>query len=299
MALLLGSIQQGFLYALLALGVFITFRILKTPDLTADGSYTLGLAVSAVLAMHGYPMLGLLAAVLAGAVAGCVTGLLQTKAGVHPVLAGILTMFALQSVNLFVMGAPNISLLGKSSLFTLAQKAFGFLGAGGVKTLLCLLISVLFVLALHWFFGTQLGLSIRATGSNEEMVRASSINVDAVKIIGFSLANALVALAGALMAQYQGYADINAGVGTVTIGLASVIIGEVVCGRHGILVGLISAVVGAVAYRLILAGALLVKLPTYSFKFISAVIIAIALAVPAIKGRIAFARAKKGGTRNA
>lgn len=295
MALLLGSIQQGFLYALLALGVFITFRILNTPDLTADGSYTLGLAVSAVLATQGHPLLGLLAAVVAGAVAGCVTGFLQTKAGIHPVLAGILTMFALQSVNLFAMGAPNISLLGKTTAFTLVQSALGFLSANVVRTVLCLAISLLFVLLLRWFFATQLGLSIRATGSNEEMVRASSINVDAVKVIGFAIANALVALAGALMAQYQGYADINAGIGTVTIGLASVIIGEVICGRRSLFVGLISAVVGAVAYRLILAGALLLKLPTYSFKFISAVIIAVALAVPAIKKQINFVRVKRGG----
>lgn len=299
MALLWGSVQQGLIYALLALGIYISFRILNIPDLTADGSYTLGLAVSGLLTVSGHPLLALLVAPLAGAAAGCVTGLLQTKAGIHPVLSGILTMFALQSVNLFVLGAPNVSLLGRGTLFSLLLGLVPGANANLVRTVIALVMALAFMGLARWFFTTQLGLSIRATGSNEEMVRASSINVDAVKIVGFALANGLVALSGALMAQYQGYADVNAGVGTVTIGLASVIIGEVICGRRGLTIGLLSALLGALVYRLILAGALKLKLPTYSFQIISAVIIAAALAAPAIKRRIQFARAKKGGARRA
>ncbi|MFV0412842.1 MAG: ABC transporter permease [Oscillospiraceae bacterium] len=300
MALLVGSVQLGFLYAVLALGVFISFRILNIPDLTADGSFTLGLSVSAVFAMNGHALLGILVAVATGAAAGAITGFLQTKAGIHPVLAGILTMFGLQSINLFVMGSPNISLIGKDTVFTLLQRVFSFLSGSAVRTLLPAVVCVAVVLALGWFFSTQLGLSIRATGSNEDMVRASSINVDGVKIIGFALSNALVAFSGGMMAQYQGYADSRGGVGIVTIGLASVIIGEVLFGKRGLLLGLASAAVGAVLYRLMLAFALKLQiLPTESFNLISAVIIGLALAVPAIKKRIQFVNAKKGGGRRA
>lgn len=293
------SVQQGLLYTLLALGVYITFRILNTPDLTADGSYALGLAVSGICSAQGHPLLGLLLAAATGMLAGGVTGFLQTKAGIHPVLAGILTMFGLQSVNLFIMGAPNISLLNSPTVFSLAQGLLPGVPAAVLRMALPAVFAIAAILLLQWFFSTQLGLSIRATGSNEDMVRASSINVDAVKMIGFALANGFVALTGALIAQFQGSADLNAGIGTVTIGLASLIIGEVICGRRSLFIGLVSACVGAVGYRLILGFALQLNIPAHAFKLLSAVIIGLALSLPAIKKAYLFQKAKKGGGGNA
>lgn len=284
------AIQNGLVYALLALGVYITFRILNIPDLTADGSFTFGMAVSAVFTLKEMPELGLLLAVFAGAAAGCVTGLLQTKAGIHPVLAGILTMFGLQSINLFVMGTPSLSLLNNITVFERIGNVFPFMSNNVLRTLVLAVFAVAAIIILQWFFSTQLGLSIRATGSNPDMVRASSINVDLVKIIGFALANALVALSGALLAQYQRNVDISAGIGTVTIGMASLIMGEVLCivvellyGKKSVLLGLIAALVGAIGYRTILQIIINYDIfPQYAFKLISAIIIGLALSVPAI-----------------
>ena len=198
--LMLGSLQLGLIYGLLALGVFISFRILNIPDLTADGSFTLGLAVSAVCSVAGHPLLGLVLAVLAGCLAGAVTGFLQTKVGVHPILSGILTMSGLYSINLFVMNASsNISLITADTLFNGAL--FRLLGKDGASTLVPALIVVLAVGLLFWFFKTHLGLCIRATGDNEAMVRASSINVDGIKILALALSNGCVALSGAVLAQ--------------------------------------------------------------------------------------------------
>lgn len=295
----LGALQLGLLYALLTLGGYITFRILNTPDLTADGSFTLGMAVAGVFTAAGHPLLGILMALPAGALAGTITGFLQTKAGIHPVLSGILVMFGLQSINLFIMGAPNISLLGRETVFTMVQGALPVLSPIAVKTLLPLAVCIAAVCLLRAFFATQLGLSIRATGDNEDMVRASSINVGVVKTIGFALANALIALAGALLAQYQGSADINAGAGVVTIGLASVIIGELFFGRRGLTLGFISAAVGAAVYRVVLALALQMRVPAHAFKLLSAVIIGVALGIPAIKRALALQKAKRGGGRHA
>lgn len=220
---LLDSGLLGLEYAMLALGVYITFRILNIPDLTVDGSFTFGLAVSAVFAAGGHPFLGLLMALLAGAVAGCVTGLLQTRWGIHPILAGILTMSGLYTINITVMGSPNISLINSNKFFTFLEDA---LTKDGARYLTVGVIVLLCVGLLALFFKTSLGLCIRATGNNEAMVRASSINPNFTKMVALALSNGLVALSGGVLAQCQGYADINSGSGMIVIGLASVIIGK-------------------------------------------------------------------------
>ncbi|MBS1473934.1 MAG: ABC transporter permease [Massilimaliae sp.] len=301
MTLVIGSLQLGLIYGLLALGVYITFRILNIPDLTADGSFTLGLAVSASFTVAGHPYLGILAAFLAGAAAGCVTGFLQTKVGIHPILAGILTMSGLYSVNLFVLGAKsNLSLIGTDTLFSKVLETMPFLGKDGSKLLIGFVFAAVCAAVLIWFFKTQLGLSIRATGNNEDMVRASSINVDVVKIIALAIANGCVGLSGAVIAQYQGFADVSSGVGMVVVGLASVIIGEAIMVKRSVTVGLVSAIAGSLVYRLIIALALKTSFfPSYMLKLVSAIIVAVALAVPAVKRIIQLHKIRKGGNRNA
>jgi putative ABC transport system permease protein len=283
-----GSIQLGLIYAVMALGVFVAFRIMNTPDLTADGSFTLGLCVSAMAAAAGHPLLGLLAALVCGALAGIVTGLLQTKAGVHPILAGILTMTALYSVNVFVMeGSPNKSLIGSTTIFSLITAALPALGKQSLRTLVAIVFSGGSCLLLHYFFRTSLGLQLRATGSNEKMVRASSINAALMRVTAIALSNAFIALSGALLAQYQGYADINAGSGIVIMGLASVIIGETLLPWRGVSAGIFSAALGAVIYRLLIALVLYLNFfPAYMLKFMSAFIVALALSAPRIKSLI-------------
>lgn len=292
------AVQTGLAYALLAMGIYITFRILNIPDLTADGSFTLGIAVSTVFTLKGQVAGGLLIAFLAGAVAGLITGFLQTKAGIHPVLAGILTMFGLQSVNLFIMGTPNLSMLNNKTIFEFVQGILPVLSNNIVKYVVLGVFALVSVLLLQWFFSTRLGLSIRATGSNPDMVRASSINVDRVKMIGFAVSNAFVALSGALVAQLQKGGDVNMGIGSITIGMASLIIGEVICGRRGVFVGLISAVVGSVLYRLILQFILDRDIPSYSQKLISAVIIGVALSIPVFKAKYKLGKVKRQAKRN-
>lgn len=300
MTLLMGSLQLGLIYGLLALGIYITFRILNIPDLTADGSFTLGLSVSAALTVVGHPNLGIIAALAAGAAAGGVTGFLQTKLGIHPILSGILTMSGLYTVNLLILGSrSNVSLIGADGIFEIVRDLFSW-DKNVAKTMVpaayCLVCTVILI----WFFKTHLGLCIRATGNNEDMVRASSINVDYMKIIALSIANGLVALSGAVIAQYQGYADLSSGVGTVVVGLASVIIGEVFFGKRSIVIGFISAVAGAIVYRFIIALALISDFfPAYALKLVSAVIVIIALSIPAVKERLQIARIKNNARRAA
>ncbi len=298
-ALLIGSFQLGLVYALLGLGVYITFRILNIPDLTADGSFTLGLAVSAAFTVAGHPLWGILAAVLAGGAAGAVTGLLQTKLEIHPILSGILTMSGLYTINLMVLGSrSNLSLIGSETLFTLAEKLG--LSKDLSKTMVSLLVTGCMVLLLSWFFKTHLGLCIRATGNNSDMVRASSINVEGVKITALAISNGCVALSGAVLAQYQGFADISSGVGMVVVGLASVIIGEVFFGRRSVTIGLISAVAGSIVYRFIIALALKTSFfPAFALKLVSAVIVIIALAVPTLGRKRNLHRLKKEARRHA
>lgn len=294
--LLLGALQQGLLYAVMALGVYITFRILDLPDLTVDGSFTLGMSITAVITLKGYPVLGLLAAVCLGMVAGTVTGLLQTKMRVHPIVAGILVMTSLYSINLMIMSSrSNLPIIGHGTIFSNTEKALG-VSFDVVKTVLPLLLYIIITLLLALLFKTKLGLSIRATGDNEDMVRSSSINADFIKCLGLAIGNGLVALSGGLMCQYSMVSDVTSGTGMVIIGLASVIIGETFFGRRSVTIGLISAGVGAVLYRIILAFALKFNfLPPYALKLVASIIVAVALMLPAIKKNIEERRIRKGG----
>lgn len=284
--LIFGAVQLGLIYALMAMGNYISFRILNIPDLTVDGSFALGMAVSVMTAISGHPMLALVFAALAGACAGLVTGFLQTKVGINPILAGVLTMTALYSVNLFIMqGKANQSLFGHKTIFSLLENLG--LSKNASRTVVVLVIAVLVAAVLAVFFKTRFGIAIRATGDNEEMVRSSSINANATKCVGFALANACVALSGGLVCQYNQSADTGYGSGMLVVGLASVIIGEAVFRHGGVTRGLYAVLTGAVLYQLIIALALKVELlPAYGLKFVSASIVTIALAMPKIKSII-------------
>lgn len=303
MSQIIGACQMGLVYALLALGVYITFRILNTPDLTADGSFTLGMAVCGVVSVSGQPWLGLPAAAACGALAGAFTGFLQTRVKIHPILAGILTMSALYSVNMFVLGGmPNLAV--PKTIFKQAHALFpqiDKLGKSVVTLGLALLLCAVATAALAWLFKTHIGLCIRAAGSNEDMVRASSINAGRVKTLGLALGNACVALSGAMCAQLQGFADVGAGVGMVVVGIASVIIGEMFTGRRGVTVGLLSAVLGSILYRLIYALAFSSSaFPAYALKLISALIVILALGAPvAMRGAGEFMRRRREAGRHA
>lgn len=300
MTLAIGSVQLGLIYGLLALGIYISFRILNIPDLTADGSFTLGLSVSAALTVAGHPFLGILLAIAAGAAAGMVTGLLQTRLEIHPILAGILTMSSLYSVNLYILGSrSNLSLIGSDSIFSLM---LSWLPADKelVKTIIPFAVCFLCAGILIWFFKTHLGLCIRATGNNEDMVRASSINVSGMKIIALAISNACVGLSGAVLAQYQGYADISSGIGIVVVGLASAIIGEAIFGRRSVTLGLLSAIFGSLLYRFIIATALKSNIfPAYALRVVSAAIVVIALSIPLIKRQIQLSNMRKKAQRDA
>jgi len=293
MTLTIGSAQLGLIYGMLALGIYISFRILNIPDLTADGSFTLGLSVSAVLTIAGHPLLGILLAVAAGAASGAMTGLLQTKLEIHPILAGIITMSSLYSINLYILGSrSNLSLIGSDSLFS--QIAWLPVNKEVLKTLIPFISCFLCAVILIWFFKTHLGLCIRATGNNEDMVRASSINVDAMKIIALAISNACIGLSGAVLAQYQGYADISSGIGIMVVGLASAIIGEAIFGRRSLTLGLLSAIFGSLVYRFIIAAALKSSIfPAYMLRVVSAVIVVIALSLPVIQKRLQLRRMRK------
>ena len=281
MKLLVGSLQLGLLYGILALGIYISFRILSTPDLTTEGSFAFGLSVSAAVTAAGHPLLALPASIIAGAAAGSITGFLQTRLMIHPILSGIITMSGLYSVNLLVLGgASNLSLVRTITLF----KLFPFMDKQTAMTVIPAIAVVICLILVILFFRTHIGMCIRAVGDNADMVRASSINVDLCKILAFAISNALIAFSGALIAQYQGYADISSGTGILVIGLASVIIGEAILGRKSVAVGFVSAIVGSVLYRYMIALATRYSpLPAYMLKLVSAVIVALALALPAMR----------------
>lgn len=257
---ILHSVEEGLLFGILALGVYISFRVLSFPDLSVDGSYPLGAAVAGVMIFRGVnPFLTLPVAVLAGALAGLLTGFLHTKLKIAPLLAGILTMICLYSINLRVMGRPNISLspyLGHKTIVSILKGLNLPLKNIYLIPLVFFLVVLVLKLLLDLFLHTELGLAIRATGDNEEMARAEGINTDITKLIGLSLSNGLVALAGALFAQYQGFADIGMGIGMIIAGLASVITGEALIRGRTINLITVQVVVGAIAYRLAIAAAL-------------------------------------------
>lgn len=290
----LSAIELGLIYSLMVLGLFLSYRVLNIPDLTVDGSFTLGAAVAVVMTLSGHPILGLFAAILAGAVAGFLTAFLQTKMKIQPILAGIITMTALYSINLMVMDdKANVPITQQESIYT----AFGLLvGKQAQGMILSLLILILAGAAMVLFLKTPFGLSVRATGDNESMVRSSSINADLTKTAGLMGANACVALSGAMIAHYNCYAEVRMGIGMVVIGLASFIIGEIAVGifvkRKGVLSGVVAAAVGSILYRLIIAQALELNFSSSSLKLITAIIVALAMSYPAICDSIALFRKK-------
>ena len=281
---LLGSIELGLIFAILSLGLFITFRILDLPDLTVDGSFVTGLAYSAVWAVAKNPLMGIIMGVLGGMLAGIVTGILNTKLKIHAILAGILTMTGLYSINLFVMGdKPSVFFYGEKTIFPPFEGKFFLAGVDIGKLVLLLIIVAVLVTVLKLFLMTQIGLSLRATGDNEAMVRSSSINTDAMKVLGFALCNMLVGLSGAIYAQYNMTATHGVGTGMLVLGLASIIIGETVIGKRGMLRHLIAVVIGAIIYRIMLAIAFGLGLPAIYLKLFSAVIVVLAISIPLIK----------------
>jgi len=285
------SVQEGLLFGILALGVFVTFRCLNFPDLTVDGSYPLGAAVFALMMYRGYgPVAGVASALVAGALAGLFTGILHTFSRIPALLSGILTMICLYSINLRIMGRPNISLsenLGHRTIFVILRDAFPTVPEVYVRFLfLCALLVVLKFL-LDAFLQTEIGLSIRATGDNETLVATQGINPDDMKLIGISLSNALVALSGAMFAQYQSFVDINMGIGMVISGLASVIVGEVLLRGKTIFMMTLQIIVGSVVYRLATAVALnwgySIGFKPYDLKLFTGILVIIILSFPVLK----------------
>ena len=276
----LNALELGFIYSLVALALMLSFRILNIADMTTDGSFTLGCAVSATVVLAGHPILALPAAMLAGAAAGYITALLQTRFRIPSILAGIITNTGLYTVNLAAMGfSSNLNILKADTVFTLLKPSLGSFYRLVPSALIAVTAAALLVV----FLKTRLGLSIRATGDNPDMVRASSINTNFTVTVGLCIANALTALSGALLAQYQKTSDINLGTGMVIIGLASLIIGEGLFSRGKLWMKAAGAIVGSVLYRFIIALALRLDLPSECLKLISAVIVALAIGLPALK----------------
>ena len=282
-----GAIAQGILWSVMTLGVYLTFRLLNFADMTVDGSFATGGAVAAVAVTQGMnPLLALALALLAGAVCGAATGFLNTALGIPALLAGILTEIALYSVNIRILGGPNVPLLNVNTIFTQVASALGCSPAAA-NMMVGLLFAAAAVAGMYWFFGTEIGCAIRATGDNEHMVRAFGVNTKAMTMVGLILSNALVALSGGLVAQSQGYADASMGIGTIVIGLASLIIGEVLFGsRFNFVYKLCSIVVGSVIYRVVIAAVLELGMPSSDLKLLTAVLVAAALAVPVLMKRI-------------
>ena len=294
------ALELGFLYAMVAMALFLSYRILDIADLTTDGCFVLGAAVSVTMAAAGHPILAIPAAMLAGACAGFITAFLQTRLGVPSILAGIVTNTGLYTVNLMAMGwKSNQSLLGVDTIFTLLRDA----GIGGqlYELLLAAVVTVLAGVILRLFLGTRLGLSIRATGDNRDMVRSSSVNPTFTVTVGLCIANALTALSGAMVGQYQKTVDINSGTGIVVIGLACLIIGETVLGRRSVTKGIVAVILGSVVYRFIYAVVFYTKIvPVECLKLLTAIIVGLAIAAPTLKKWIGFQRRKaaykrKGG----
>lgn len=277
------AVELGLIYAVMALGVYLTFRILDFADLTVDGSFTTGASIAAIGIVNGMPpALATLLAFAGGLGAGLITGLLHTKGRINGLLAGILTQIALYSINLRIMGRANVPLLHKTTL--LSPLYDGDL-IGTASSVGIFLAGVLVILGLIvWFLHTDLGLAMRATGDNPDMIRSFGVNTDSQKLLGLALSNGLVALCGALIAQYQGFADIGMGIGMIVAGLASVIIGQAIMGRSSVAIAATAVVLGSVAYRVVIFGALKAGLNPNDMKLISAVLVVIALVLPQWKG---------------
>ena len=292
------ALKLGTIYALVSLALFLSYRILDIADLTTDGGFVLGMAVSVSVAAAGYPVLGLIAAPLAGACAGFVTAFLQTRLGVPSILAGIVTNTGLYTVNLMVMGwSSNISLLKQATIFT-RFKATG-IGGSWYELIITGGITAAAMLLMHLFLKTRLGLSIRATGDNRDMVRASSINPVFTITTGLCISNALTSLAGGVIGQMQKSADINGGTGIVVVGLACLIIGETFVGRRTMARNILAVLVGSILYRLLYAVILKTALvPIECLKLMTAVIVGLAIATPTLKAAAAFQKKKLAGSKH-
>ena len=287
-AVILSALELGCIYSLVAMALLLSFRVLNIADMTTDGSFTLGCAVSATLAVAGHPLLAIPAAMLCGAAAGFVTAALQTKLKIPSILAGIITNTGLYTVNLAVMGfSSNVTMLKTVTLFSILQPSLGVF----FRLVPALIAAALAAVGLVLFLKTRLGLSIRATGDNPDMVRASSINTAFTITVGLSISNALTALSGCLLAQYQKTADISLGTGMVIVGLASLIIGETLIPRGKLGGKALGAILGSILYRFILAIALRMRLPSACLKLISAIIVALAIGLPNLRS------ARKGGVK--
>ena len=284
----LGAIEIGLIFGLVALGVFLSFRVINFPDLTVDGSFPLGGAVAATLIVAGWnPFVATAAAFVAGGLAGMVTAWLNVRLKIMQLLASILVMIALYSINLRVMGKPNVALIAEPTVFT--ALSFGDLSEMWVKPLVLLVIVALAKVAIDLFFASETGLALRATGGNPRMARAQGISTDRLTIAGLALSNALVALAGALFAQSQGGADISMGIGTIVIGLAAVIIGETLMPARSLVITTLAVIIGALLYRFFIAAALnseFLGLKAQDLNLVTAVLVALALMVPVYQRKL-------------
>lgn len=284
-----GAVSQGVLWGVMTLGVYLTFRILNVADMTVDGSFAAGGAVSAVLITGGMnPHLTLLFVFLTGMICGLVTGFMNTKLKINILLASILTQIALYSINIRIMGRANTPLLGSPTMMSMFREfTHNRFTTTSCSLVIGLIVVTVVIIAMYWFLGTEYGSAIRATGSNEHMVRAMGVNTDNTKIIGLMISNGMVALSGALVAQSQGYADVGMGTGTIVVGLASIIIGEVIFGSHfGMWYTLIAVIFGSIIYRIVIAIVLQLGLKSTDLKLLTALIVAVSLSVPVFKAGI-------------
>jgi putative ABC transport system permease protein len=304
-----GAVAQGMIWGIMAIGVYITYRILDVADLTVDGSLATGGAVCVLLTLNGFNVwFALLSAILVGMLAGLLTGWFHTFCGIPPILAGILTQLALYSVNLRIMGWGTGG--GKANLPISVDKYNLLVSSRYVRTLdftnpifVLLIFCIVIIALLYWFFGTELGCSLRATGSNQNMSRAQGINTNVTKVLGLMISNGLVALAGALLSQYQGFSDINMGRGAIVIGLAAVIIGEVIFDKifRNFALKLLASIIGAIIYYVVIQVVLRLGLSTDDLKLLTAFVVALFLAVPYWKGKYFRGKTKTvtGGAENA
>lgn len=288
MNIIFSTCSQGLIYAILALGVYITFRILNFADMTAEGSLTLGGSVCAVLISSGIdPALSLVVAGLVGSLAGLITGFFNTKFKIQDILAGILTMIALYSINLRIMGKANISLLGKTTVFG-SSIIFNFI--------ICLMICAFLLVIMNLFFKTEIGLAVRATGDNPQMAKAQGINTDFNKILALMISNSLCAISGALLIQNNGYSDINMGTGVIVIALSSIVIGEAFIKKSSFLLKLIAVVLGSIGYKFIIYFVLNLGMNPSDLKLFTALVAAILLGIPSVRKNF---KLFKGATKNA
>lgn len=292
--------ELGCIYALVALALFVSFSLLNIADLSTDGCFTLGCAVGAMVTLSGHPFLALFASMAAGVASGYITAFLQTKMGIESILAGIVVNTGLYTINIAVMGfAANVNLFRCATVFDVLKNALTDTPLASWSKLITVLIIIVIVGALLTIFlGTRLGLSIRATGDNPDMIRSSSINPSFTITVGLCISNAMTALSGSLLAQYQTSCDINLGTGMVTIALASLIIGESLVGKGGMMKKVIGVVLGSCLYRLLVAIALRLSVPAECLKLVSALIVAFAIASPALKDKVAFEKRKRAAMRS-